>query len=288
MGGTSLIEQISACFGIKIKNAIRLSGGDIAEALQLKTEKGDLFAKVLKGENAFKMLDAEQEGLQAIGRLHCLPVPEVLACSRIPNGAVLLLEYLKPDPPPGDFGSFGRGLARMHNQQQRGFGWARPNFIGSLPQANNPHPDWASFYVFERLLPQYELAVKNGLFQNAWVAEADILLDAIADMTPEVQPSLLHGDLWGGNYQYSKGRFYLIDPAVYCGHAEIDLAMSRLFGGFPESFYHGYYSVSPQQPGWEKRQQLYQLYYLLVHLNLFGTSYLPAVQKIGRDLFSVG
>ncbi|WP_445386393.1 fructosamine kinase family protein [Robiginitalea sp. IMCC44478] len=288
MGDTSLIEHISTSFGIKIKTAIRLSGGDIAEAMQLKTEKGDLFAKVLKGENAFKMLDAEKEGLLAIGRLNCLPAPEVLACSRIPNGAVLLLEYLKPDSPPGDFGSFGRDLACMHNQQQPGFGWARPNFIGSLPQPNNPHPDWASFYVFERLLPQYQLAVKKGLFQNAWVAEADILLDAIANMTPEVQPSLLHGDLWGGNYQYSGGRFFLIDPAVYCGHAEVDLAMSRLFGGFPESFYRGYYSLRPQKHGWEKRQQLYQLYYLLVYLNLFGTGYLSAVRQSSRELFSIG
>ena len=288
MSESSLSAQIGTCFGFTVHKAVRISGGDIAAAYHLKTDKGNFFAKVLEQQNSFTMLDAEREGLQALRHLDCLPVPEVIGCSSIPSGAVLLLEYLEPDTPPADFSAFGKGLARMHNEQQAAFGWPKPNFIGSLPQQNNPHPDWVSFYIYERLYPQYQMAIKKGLFQNVWVPPTHTLKDAIGNIMPEVSPSLLHGDLWGGNYQYSNGRFYLIDPAVYCGHAEIDLAMSRLFGGFPESFYHGYYSLRPQEKGWEKRQQLYQLYYLLVHLNLFGTSYLPAVRKIGRELFSVG
>ena len=180
----------------------------------------------------------------------------------------------------------GEALASMHQQSQADFGWKQDNFIGSLVQVNHPNTDWAHFYWHQRLKPQMTMALEAGLLPANEIPEPEIGIQKLASHFTGIVPSLLHGDLWGGNYLIrSDGTPYLIDPAVYYGHYEVDLAMSRLFGGFGESFYKAHAKIFAEESGWQDRVKIYQLYYLLVHLNLFGSSYYSPVSKILRRYF---
>jgi fructosamine-3-kinase len=177
---------------------------------------------------------------------------------------------------------FGHRLAELHQISTcKAFGWETDNFIGSLPRSNKQNTDWSDFYVSERLLPQLKLAMdKNHLKKNEIPSEG-ILLQTCRNLFPETSPSLLHGDLWSGNYLVSADRTpYLIDPATYFGHHEADIAMTRLFGGFGKAFYEAYSEHFPKVGGESERNDIYQLYYLLVHLNLFGGSYKASVKNI--------
>lgn len=288
MGAPSLSDQIFAAFGLRVSNIRRVGGGDIADSYLLDTGGGPVFAKCLGGAEGLDMLQAEAEGLREIGQAKCLPVPEVLGVGALQSTACLLLEYI-----PSERGSesaseaLGRGLARMHQVGAAAFGWHRDNYIGKLPQDNTQETDWPTFYASRRLMPQYEMALGHGLLTRAEVPAPGAVVRAVSAAVPEATPALLHGDLWSGNYLISeKGDPYLIDPATYYGHREVDLAMSLLFGGFPRRFYDAYFEVYPKAPGFEDRVKLYQLYYLLVHLNLFGRSYYSSVKTLGEVFFS--
>lgn len=273
--------------GIPVLSLEPLGGGDTARAFRMVTPHGLRFLKTLDGGTAYTGLRAEAEGLQALGSAGVLRTPEVDGVYPLENGACLVMEWIPSRPgSPEECRAFGANLARMHLQKAPAFGWDSDNFLGRLPQKNPREADWVAFYVHHRLMPQYRMAIAAGLMAQSEIPTAEELCQKMAEHTPEVFPSLLHGDLWGGNFLIAEnGDAVLIDPAVYRGHAEVDLAMSRLFGGFPEAFYDGYYALAPQQEGWEVRQQWYQLYYLLAHLNLFGNSYLPAVLRLRRELF---
>lgn len=287
MARSDLVNALEDTFGLHIRQMRPVGGGDIASSYLLDTTQGEVFAKILDAPEGFRMLQAEQDGLKAISRTNTLEVPGVLGCAPIPQGACLLLEYI----PPGTGSqaaseALGRGLAAMHRATAPTFGYPRPNFIGSLPQKNNENPSWATFFVQNRLVPQYNMARSRNLLSEAEIPDPALMEHQVTSLVPDIRPSLLHGDLWGGNYLIaSDGNPYLIDPAVYYGHSEVDLAMSMLFGGFPRAFYDAYFEVLPKQPGFERRVQLYQLYYLLVHLNLFGRSYYSSVHRIGAELF---
>lgn len=288
MGAPSLSDQLSAAFGLRVSKIRRVGGGDIADSYLLDTAGGLVFAKCLGGANGLDMLQAEAEGLLEIGRAKCLPVPEVLGVAALQSTNALLLEYI----PPGGASetsseALGRGLALMHQVTAAAHGWHRDNYIGRLPQHNRQETDWPTFYARHRLLPQYEMAQDRGLLTPAEVPEPEALVRAVSAAVPKARPALLHGDLWNGNYLISdKGTPCLIDPATYYGHREVDLAMSLLFGGFPGRFYDAYFEMHPKTPGFERRVKLYQLYYLLVHLNLFGRSYYSSVKSLGESFFN--
>ena len=142
------------------------------------------------------------------------------------------------------------------------------------------------FYIDERLLPQFDLAQSKGLLRSNEIPDKEIMKGNLNDLIKVVKPSLLHGDLWGGNFLIGKdGTPYLIDPAVYYGHHEVDIAMSKLFGGFGSAFYSAYYEVFPESSRINDRIEIYQLYYLLVHLNIFGSSYYGSVKQILNKYF---
>jgi fructosamine-3-kinase len=287
MAGSDLIKALEDSFDLEIRKLHPVRGGDIANSYLLETPGGSIFAKILMAPKGLEMLEAEKEGLNALSHTDTLDVPRVLGCARTPAGSCLLLEYI-PSGPGSRYSSeaLGRGLARMHQVTAPSFGWRLPNYIGSLPQKNSEGTDWPSFYVRNRLIPQYEMAHVRQLLSPGEIPEAHHMTRRISYLVPEIRPSLLHGDLWGGNYLISRdGTPYLIDPAVYYGHAEVDLAMSLLFGGFSEEFYGAYFEINPKQPGFDLRVKLYQLYYLLVHLNLFGRSYYSRVRALGSELF---
>lgn len=273
--------------GLKILQHQPIGGGDIAASYLLQTSRGDLFIKILEGAGAYDMLMAEAEGLDALRASGAISVPAVDSCVKTTFGGALLMEYIAPgNRSEASQETLGRHLALMHQNTCEDYGWKRNNYIGSLPQNNSRQNNWASFFIRHRLTFQFDLALSTGLLEARQVPAADFMVEKMTPLLPKVRPALLHGDLWGGNYLVSTDNIpYLIDPSVWYGHNEVDLAMSRLFGGFSQRFYDAYFEVSPPLPGMEDRVALYQLYYLLVHLNLFGRSYLAAVTHAVDSVF---
>jgi fructosamine-3-kinase len=178
----------------------------------------------------------------------------------------------------------GQHLADQHRCSSKSFGWEEDNYIGSLPQINTYKTNWSDFYAENRILFQIKIAFDSGIINKEVLNKVERFSAKIEEIFPNESPALLHGDLWGGNYfidQNQQPLFY--DPAVYYGHREIDIAMTRLFGGFSPEFYESYNESFPLEKDWESRIQFGQLYPNLVHLNLFGVGYLSSVvDVVGR------
>ncbi|MFV0346378.1 MAG: fructosamine kinase family protein [Bacteroidales bacterium] len=227
------------------------------------------------------MLIAEATGLKILHDTGKVRVPNTeYLCAE-----GLVLEYIS-EGLSGNQQELGAMIARMHKIEASQFGLSSNNFIGSTPQINTPTSSWSEFYMQNRLYFQFELILKKGYseladYQDKILMAAPRILD-----TDDATPSLLHGDLWGGNVLYGKnGIPYLIDPAVYYGHREADIAMMRLFGGFSNKCIEAYNEVYPLAQGWEYRQPIYQLYHILNHLNLFGRGYLSQVKRLCEFYF---
>lgn len=278
----SLQSFLSQLLDAPIQGMRPLSGGDISAVYAVNAGRETYLVKANRGANALAMFEAEQAGLHALARSGTLRIPRVRAREPYKGGAVLVMEFIASrSARPADMRELGRRLARLHLCSHERFGFPSDNFIGSLPQSNGWRADWPTFYARERLLPQLAMAVQNGRLPKAECPDEARLLRVCQSHFPAVSPALLHGDLWGGNFLIAEnGEPVLIDPAVYYGHGEVDLAMSRLFGGFTSDFYDAYHELHPPQPGADARRDLYQLYYLLVHLNLFGRGYYPGVSRI--------
>ena len=285
------MEQIIRHISDQIQSQITafrpVSGGDISSAYLLKTQSQKFLLKVNSKSSAKTMFDAEQQGLRAIESTKTIAVPHVHLVDELDGKAFLLMDFVESRRPNAkDYTHFGRDLANMHLVSNDQFGFSSDNFIGSLSQSNAFHTDWAEFYWNERILPQLEIAKKNTALDDAKIPSKESALKILRQVFGEVKPSLLHGDLWGGNYLISTdGTPFLIDPAVYYGHSIVDVAMSRLFGGFDAEFYDAYHEIIPKQTYYQEQIKLYQLYYLLVHLNLFGRSYRSSVVDILERYF---
>lgn len=264
----------------RLLSAKRLSGGDINDAYELSLDDGRrLFVKTHPNPPP-GMFEAEARGLRWLDDAAAIRIPQVLAVSDCAP-AYLALELLTPAKRRRGFDeALGRALGSLHAFGAPEFGLGHENFIGRLAQANAPADDWASFYWTARLEPQLRLARDRGLVDDDTGARFEALRGVLPERVgPEEPPSRLHGDLWGGNLHVDEsGQPALIDPAVYGGHREVDLAMMRLFGGFGERVFAAYEEARPLAPGAAARVPLYQLYPLLVHVNLFGASYLGSVK----------
>ena len=289
----SLAEALVSLFGnsISILQTDRLSGGDINKAYALHLNNGKtIFMKANAKENA-EFFKAEAKGLSAIASTKTIRTPDIL-CTGIDNGeevgySFLFLDFIEPAAKKSDYWeTFAQELAAMHKSKttdftnEGKFGFIENNFIGAKPQKNTINNSWISFFRDNRLRPQFKAA--ESFFDESDCSKITKLLDHLEDFLIEPEnPSLLHGDLWSRNSICgSDGKAWLIDPASYVGHAEADLAMTELFGGFPEEFYNAYKEANPLQPGYAERRDLYNLYHLLNHLNMFGSSYLNPVKTI--------
>jgi protein-ribulosamine 3-kinase len=279
-----LCEALERCLGSKAVTAKRLSGGDINDAFEVRLGDGrSVFVKT-NADAPGAMFPAEARGLGLLADAKALRVPNVLGLSS-PSDSVpfLALELVYAGARVPDFDEIlGRGLAALHRSGTPGFGLDHDNFIGSLAQSNRMRPSWAEFYEKERLLPQLERAVAQNRASAGMRRGFERLFARLVDLVgPEEPPSRLHGDLWGGNLHTDEhGVPCLIDPAVYGGHREIDLAMMRLFGGFGERVFSAYAEAFPLAPGAHERIPLCQLYPLMVHVNLFGGGYAASVERI--------
>ncbi len=256
----------------------RLTGGDINDVFLITSEEKKLVVKINNAEKFPGMFEAEKAGLEALQKPNVIDVPSVLGLGKIQDTAYLLMEFRESAAKNKDFWeTFGKQMAALHKTTSKEFGFHQDNYIGSLPQQNNKTASAADFYISERLEPQlklakdkgYDLGVEKSFFRN------------ISAIIPDEKPALIHGDLWGGNYLVNaEGNPCLIDPATAFAPREMDLAMMKLFGGFNKQLFEVYDQKFPLELGFEERIPLWQLYYLLVHLNLFGTGYKPQVTSI--------
>lgn len=277
----SLQEVLERELGASVRGQRPLAGGDINQAFEVELESGDrLFVKTHPAPPE-GMFAAEAHGLEWLREANALRLPRVLAVSD-ERPAFLALELLSPGPQVSAYDEeLGRGLAALHAAAPSAFGLDRDNFIGRLGQRNRPADDWPSFYWRERLEPQLVLATDKGLISESLARSFETLERSLPDLVgPAEPPARLHGDLWGGNlHTDERGRPCLIDPAVYGGHREIDLAMMRLFGGFSPMVFGAYEEAWPLAAGATDRVPLYQLYPILVHVNLFGGGYVGSLRR---------
>ncbi len=231
---------------------------------------------------AFTMFESEEFGLKLLSSTNSIRIPEVIYRSQANDISFLLLEYIERGTPSSAFWKeFGVSLASLHFVSNDKFGLESNNFIGILPQQNTPTDNWVDFFINERLQPQIDLAIKSTAIGNITISKFEKLFKKLPDIIPIEQPALIHGDLWNGNFLVdSNNQPVIFDPSLSFAHREMDLAMSQLFGGFDRLFYEAYDDAFPIQKGFDQRVEIYQLYYLMVHLNLFGGGYLNSVENI--------
>jgi protein-ribulosamine 3-kinase len=269
------MEKLFKDIGIKIDRYERVSGGDINQAFCLHANSEKYFLKVNSAASFPGMFEKEANGLKTLSENCSSQIPKVIKHGRVNDEQYLLLEWAERGSPGKNFWEdFGIALADMHKKPQACFGFEEDNFIGSLHQSNKKHDSWSKFYSGERILP---LTVKLGFDKKL----VENFCNKIENLFPKETPSLLHGDLWSGNFMCAaNGKACIYDPAVYYGHREMDLGMTKLFGGFDKKFYEAYNSAYPLQKDWEKRIELTQLYPLLVHAALFGGGYVNQANQI--------
>jgi fructosamine-3-kinase len=265
-------------------------GGCINRSVVLSDGASSYFVK-LNDSTRLAMFEAEAAGLEEIAASDTIRVPVPLCTGTAGGEAYLAMEHLRLGGYGGGSAALaGRQLAQMHRTTREDFGWKRDNTIGSTPQPNGYLSDWVAFWRGRRLGFQLALAARNG-YGGRLQERGRLLLEGLEKlMDHDPAPSLLHGDLWGGNIGYAEGGEPVVyDPAVYYGDREADVAMTELFGGFGADFYAAYREAWPLDPGYETRRDLYNLYHVVNHLNLFGAGYLGQAQgMIERLLAQLG
>ncbi|MEL7221907.1 MAG: fructosamine kinase family protein [Bacteroidota bacterium] len=271
----TIISQIAKQENLNVTSVHALSGGDINEVYLLEAANTSLVLKLNKEDLFPDMFRKEAEGLEALYHTQTFQIPNILGYGEVEQYAYLLLDYLPPVPVI-QWTDFGYLLAQLHRHSAPTFGFPSSNYIGQLVQYNKQEQSANTFLINQRLEPQFRMAQDNGFsFKNL-----DLFYAQVESLIPDEQPALLHGDLWNGNCLHTDQGFALIDPAISYGPREMDLAMMQLFGGFPTSVFTAYEASYPTAPELEKRIPIYQLYYLLAHLNMFGSSYYGSCQRI--------
>lgn len=267
---------------IQINKVEKVSGGSINESYKLSTNTVPFFIKVNSKKKFPGLFDSEEKGLNKLKSYSRFYVPKVILKDHFNDSAFLILPFLERGQTTSSFWTlFAENLAHLHQQSAEYFGFDEENYNGSLIQINAKKLRWADFFVENRLMIQCKLARDNKIVDQAFVTQVEKIYPKIEHLFPVEKPSLLHGDLWSGNYMAGKdGETILFDPAVYYGHREVDIAMSLLFGGFDKQLYSRYNEIFPLEKEWESRVDIANLYPLLVHVNLFGAGYAKRVKQV--------
>ncbi len=268
----------------QIQHNSSVGGGSINSSYRVTGTGGQEYFIKINSASLEMMFQVEFDSLNELSqalslKANSMHVPQPVCFGTADLDSYLVLEHLNISP-SGDSKMLGQALAEMHKITASQFGWYQNNIIGSTPQSNQKHNNWLTFWREERMRPQFEMLYDKG-YKKYLQPLSDKLLDnldsLLANHTPEA--SLLHGDLWSGNYGFTEGftkagQPIIFDPALYYGDRETDLAMTELFGGFSADFYQAYNDCWPLDVGYNNRKTLYNLYHILNHANLFGTSYL--------------
>lgn len=273
---------VRAALGSDITNHRPVGGGSINDTYACTLADGrQVFVKTNRRTDP-NMFPCEARGLCWLAEADAIRVPEVLAVNEPDDTEqFLVLEMLAAGRRRNDYDEqLGRRLAQLHRYGAPSFGFDEDNFLATLPQDNTEHDDWPSFYVERRLEPLVRRAVDHGHVRAGWPHKFERVFSRMAELAgPTEPPARLHGDLWSGNlHADATGAPVILDPAVYGGHREIDLAMLRLFGSPSQRFFDAYDEVYPRAAGHGERVELYQLYPLLAHVNLFGGGYVGSTE----------
>lgn len=259
-----------------------VQGGDINRSYCLHAGYATYFLKINQHHPCTRLFEKEAAGLRELAGTGVLRVPAPLKSGIAGPNQYLLLEWLDAAPPvQSSWEALGTGLAKMHRKPQPFFGLAENNYLAVWPQDNTPTETWPEFYTNRRILPLARSLMDSGKLNKTDLTNTGNFCKRLPDLFPGEPPALLHGDLWNGNLLFLRdGTPALFDPAIYYGHREIDIGMTRLFGGFDPAFYRSYHQIYPLQPGWEQRLPYTQLYPLLLHVWLFGGHYTSEVKRI--------
>jgi fructosamine-3-kinase len=280
----SLRETLEDRLDVTIDSVAAVGGGCIANACRVETDGAPFFLKYGDAEVA-RTFPGEAAGLEALDAADSpLTVPSVVetAAPTDDRPGFLVMGWINSGREGRRFWErFGEGLAELHRHAAEEYGFDRDNYIGQSPQPNEWMDEWPAFFRSQRLEPQVQMARERGRWQSSWNRPLEALYRRLPEILPEApEPSVLHGDLWKGNFMVTAvGEPAIIDPATYYGHREADLAMTELFGGFQDRFYDAYRSAWALEPGYETRRDIYNLYHLINHLNLFGAGYAGSVER---------
>ena len=266
---------------VTVREYSSIGGGCIHQAMKVMTGHGIYFIKSNRLEDA-DMFKKEFLGLKVLKNASELTIPDPLGFGTHDQKSYLITEFIESGARGVDFWErFGTGLARLHRNHADRFGFDQDNYIGRLPQRNDYYDSWVDFFIEMRLEVQLKIAFDRQRVDSTFLKRFRKFLSYLPGLLPEEPPSLLHGDLWSGNFMTGPGGYaVLIDPAVYNGHREIEMSFTRLFGGFDRIFYESYQNEYPLEPGFDNRVDIYNVYPNLVHLNLFGNSYLGGVERV--------
>ncbi|MEL6256125.1 MAG: fructosamine kinase family protein [Bacteroidota bacterium] len=267
--------------GFRIQSSQAIGGGCIHNAQELITDRGSYFLKY-NHRSALHSFQAEEKGIGILADAGSIRTPRLIGAGESESHAYLLMEFIQSRPKSSDYWEdFGQKLALLHLNSQDNFGLDHDNFIGALPQSNQPRDNWIDFFIEERIEPMLKQAISKGQLSESIRDDFEQLYQNLPSLFPQESPSLLHGDLWGGNILADeKGQVCIIDPAVYYGHREMELAFMTLFDSQPLKFYEAYHELYPLEEGFGDRFDVYNLYPLLVHVNLFGGSYVGSVKRV--------
>ncbi len=271
------INAICKLNAIDVQNISPLSGGDINETYKVNTSNTAFVIKVNQANRFPKMFELEAKSLDKLASTNSFVIPEIIAFGNYQNHTYLILKYIESGQPQNASEIFAVDLAKLHQNQSKTFGLDFDNYIGRLSQINLPQKESAlDFYVELRLKPQFKLAQQKGFeFKNL-----NNFYKNLKSIIPKEKASLIHGDLWAGNHLFTSTQACIFDPAIAYAPREMDLAMMKLFGGYNQNIFKIYNEIFPLESNWESRIPLWQLYYILVHLNLFGSSYYGQAQQI--------
>lgn len=260
---------------IEIFDFAKLHGGSVNYSFLLRTNKKAFFMKLNDALAFPNMFALEVDGLDAIKKTKTLNVPDSILEGKFNEMSYLVLDFIESRQTGSAFWeNFGKELANLHQNTQKEFGLGYSNYVGSLKQGNSVTDSWSEFFGNNRIMTQAKMAYDNGRIDFSLMRDLEHLSQKSSQYFPTSEASLLHGDLWSGNFMVGKeGLPVVIDPAIYYGNREMDIAMSMLFGGFNKRFYDVYNEVNPLDKNWEERIDLCNAYPLLVHVNLFGASY---------------
>lgn len=272
-----LAEHFTNVHSIRL-NAV--GGGNINSAYRISFGNEIVFCKINSASKFPHLFQMEKAGLELIAKGGVIQTPSVLACFGTEFYQILLLEWVQPGERTDAFWKkFGERLAMLHRITNDSFGLHEDNYMGSVPQQNVQHKFWCDFFAAERLVPMIKRCGDRSLLKKNHFTLFESVEKKLTEFFNEEKPSLLHGDLWSGNFMCNtNAEPVLIDPAVYYGHRSVDLAMTTLFGGFRQSFYEAYNYHFPLPSNYEEQWAVCNLYPLLIHLYLFGSSYLPQIE----------
>lgn len=259
-----------------------MSGGDINEAYHCKSDKHDLAVKINSRHRFPEMFVKEAKGLEIIANTNTIKSPKVYTTGDMNEEQFIVMDFIDGGLKSNTFWeNFGSQLAELHRTPAKYYGLDHDNYIGSLKQSNTRSERWDDFLVEQRFKPMLKMALDHNTITSEEVQQFEKIYSRINEFWPSEIPVVIHGDLWSGNYVVgSEDQPYLIDPAVYHGHREMDIGMMHLFGGFDNRLFEAYNETNPLKEGWRERIPYNQLYPLLVHVNLFGRSYWNSIERI--------